>query len=424
MRFASNLSNKVPFFYGWVIVGCAMCANFARQGSAVATLSVFAVPMTNEFNWSMTAISGAVSLGGVLGAIVSPKIGVLVDRRGAGQVLTIGTLLIGISMIALSMTTSLIWFYIAYCLGRMTFAGPFEIANTSAVANWFIHLRARAMSFTALAHSIGLAVFPIVAFAVIYAWDWRAGWLAIAGLVLVFGVLPNLLLMIQRPEDIGLKPYSAQLNLTKHSDEPQAREFEEELSFTRKEASRTPTFWVLIAISVFIYPVQAGISLHQAPHYINCGLSLGVAATAVSTFSVMSAAGALVFGHFEARFGARRSLAVAAALMAIGAATMLLVINAWDAYLSAFVFGTGIGGLLALFPVAWANCFGRENLGTIRGVTLPIQTLAQATGPLISGALFDYSGSYDISLSFFCASSCVASLLALCAVQPVKSVRN
>ena len=421
MRFASNLSNKVPFFYGWVIVGCAMCANFARQGSAVATLSVFTVPMTNEFNWSMTAISGAVSLGGVLGAIVSPKIGVLVDRRGAGQVLTIGSLLIGISMIALSMTTSLIWFYIAYCLGRMTFAGPFEIANTSAVANWFIHLRARAMSFTALAHSIGLAVLPIVAFAVIYAWDWRAGWLAIAGLVLVFGVVPNLLLMIQRPEDIGLKPYSAQLNLTKHSDEPQAREFEEELSFTRKEASRTPTFWVLIAISVFIYPVQAGISLHQAPHYIDCGLSLGVAATAVSAFSVMSAVSALIFGHLEARFGVRRSLAVAAALMAIGAGTMLLVTNAWNAYLSAVVFGAGIGGLIALFPVAWANCFGRENLGTIRGVTLPIQTLAQATGPLLSGALFDFTGSYDMSLTLFCASSCVAGVLALFAVRPVKS---
>jgi MFS transporter, OFA family, oxalate/formate antiporter len=421
MHFASNLSNKVPFFYGWVIVGCSMCANFARQGSAVATLSVFAVPMTDEFNWSMTAISGAVSLGGVLGAIVSPKVGIFVDRRGPGQVLTIGTLLIGVSMIALSMTTSLIWFYIAYCLGRMTFAGPFEIANTSAVANWFIHLRARAMSFTALAHSIGLAVLPIVAFAAIYVWDWRAGWLAIAGLVLVFGVVPNFLFMIQRPEDVGLKPYSAQSNLAEHADGPQAREVEEELSFTREEASRTPTFWVLIAISVFIYPVQAGISLHQAPHYINCGLSLGVAASAVSAFSVMSAISALVFGHLEARFGVRRSLAVAAALMAIGAAKMLLVTNAWDAYLSAVVFGAGIGGLITLFPVAWSNCFGRENLGTIRGVTLPIQILAQATGPLLSGALFDSTGSYDASLTFFCASSCVAGVLALFAVRPVKS---
>ena len=122
MQLGLHLANKLPFFYGWVIVGCSMCSNFARQGSAVATLSVFAVPMATEFDWSMTEISGAVSLGGLLGAVVSPKVGVLVDRRGAGQVLAIGSLMIGISMIALSMTTSLIWFYLAYCLGRMTFA--------------------------------------------------------------------------------------------------------------------------------------------------------------------------------------------------------------------------------------------------------------------------------------------------------------
>ena len=423
MRFALNLSHKVQFFYGWVIVGCLMCANFARQGSAVATLSVFAVPMANEFDWSMTEISGAVSLGRVLGAVVSPKVGVLVDRRGAGQVLAIGILLIGISMIALSMTDSLIWFYIAYCLGRMTFV-PFEIANTSVVANWFIHLRARAMSFTALAHSIGLAILPIVAFAAIDIWDWRAGWLAIAGLVLIFGVFPNFFFMIQRPEDVGLKPYSIQSNLAEQIDGPQYREVEDELSFTQKEASRTRTFWVLIAISVFIYPVQAGVSLHQAPHLIDRGLSLGVAASAVSAFSVMSAVGALVFGHLEARFGLRRSLAVSAVLMAIGAAMMLVVTNALDAYVSAVVFGAGIGGLFTLFPLAWANSFGRENLGAIRGLTLPVQTLAQASGPLVSGALFDLTGSYDVSLKFFCASACVAGVLALFAVRPTNTSTN
>ena len=132
---------KIPFFYGWIIVGCAMAANFARQGAAVATLSVFVVPMSQEFDWSMTAFSGAVSLGGLLGAFISPKVGEMVDRRGAGQILAIGTLLIGVSMLALSQTSSLVWFYIAFCLGRMIFAGPFEIAITSAVANWFIQLR-------------------------------------------------------------------------------------------------------------------------------------------------------------------------------------------------------------------------------------------------------------------------------------------
>ena len=81
---AYNLSRQLPFFYGWVIVGCAGCAAFVRQGAAVATLSVFVTPMTDEFGWSRAEFSGAVSLGGLLAALTAPGIGVLADRRGAG----------------------------------------------------------------------------------------------------------------------------------------------------------------------------------------------------------------------------------------------------------------------------------------------------------------------------------------------------
>lgn len=411
----------MPFFYGWVIVGCAMCANFARQGSAVATLSIFAVPMSLEFDWSRTAFSGAVSLGGILGAVISPKVGVLVDRRGAGQVLAVGTLAIGISMLALSQTSSLIWFYFAYCLGRMAFAGPFDIAVTSAVANWFVRLRGRAMSLAALSHSIGLTVLPIVAYAAIEHWDWRTSWLVIAALVVAVGVVPNAFLMIQRPEDVGLTPYTGadrgQAN-GKHGGGPA-----DEVSFTRKGASRTRTFWLLVVFSAFIYPVQAGVSLHQAPHLIERGVSLAVAATAVSSFSLMAAVGGLVFSQLENRIGARRGLAAAAALMAVGTIAMLMVSNAWTAYLSAVTFGAGIGGLLTLLPVAWANSFGRRNLGAIRGATLPVQTLSQASGPLLSGFLYDATGGYETSLIVFCISSVIAMVLALFAVHPGRPAR-
>lgn len=398
-----------------------MAANFARQGAAVATLSVFVVPMSQEFDWSMTAFSGAVSLGGLLGAFISPKVGEMVDRRGAGQILAIGTLLIGVSMLALSQTSSLVWFYIAFCLGRMIFAGPFEIAITSAVANWFIQLRGRAMSFAALAHSIGLTVLPIIAFTVIDQCDWRAGWLAIAFLVLLVGVIPNLFLMIQRPEDVGLHPYERSQSSSKETVENQIKADELETNFTRGEASRTRTFWVLIAFSLFIYPVQAGVSLHQAPHLVNRGFSLAVAATAVSSFSFMAAIGGLIFGQLEDRFGIRRSLAGAAWLMAIGTAIMLSAFNVWTAYLSAATFGVGIGGLMTLLPVAWADNFGRQNLGAIRGISLPIQTLAQASGPLISGILFDFSNAYDLSLMLFSIFGIIAGFFALFAVEPEKS---
>ena len=63
---------RLPFFYGWVVLGCICLAGFARQGPAVAVLSIFVVPMTEAFGWSRTEMSGAVSLGGVLAAIISP----------------------------------------------------------------------------------------------------------------------------------------------------------------------------------------------------------------------------------------------------------------------------------------------------------------------------------------------------------------
>ena len=229
-----------------------MSANFAKQGSSVAVLSIFAIPMCATFNWSMAEFSGAVTVGGLLGALISPKVGVIADRGGARQILVVGSLVIGLSLILLSQTQSLIWFYVAYCLGRMAFVGPFQIAVTSAVANWFIYLRGRAMSFAALAHSLGLAVFPIVAFAVIEFWDWRLGWLVIGVFVLLVGVLPNLILMVQRPEDIGLRPYTnIEDRVSNTSDEGDY--FDPERSFTRGQALRTPTFWLLVAFSAFIF---------------------------------------------------------------------------------------------------------------------------------------------------------------------------
>ncbi|HEX5957060.1 MAG TPA: MFS transporter, partial [Hyphomicrobiaceae bacterium] len=124
---ARALLARLPFFYGWVILACACCAGFARQGPAVATLSMFVTPMTGEFGWSRAAISGAVSIGGVMAAVLSPLIGPLLDRRGARVMLCSAVLVTGVCALALSLTHSLAAFYVFFCIARMNFAGPFEI---------------------------------------------------------------------------------------------------------------------------------------------------------------------------------------------------------------------------------------------------------------------------------------------------------
>ena len=124
-RLATLLMARLPFFYGWVILACACSAGFARQGPAVATLSIFVEPMTTEFGWSRAALSGAVSLGGVTAALASPLIGPVLDRHGARLVLCTAVLLTGVCTMLLSLTQSLLAFYIFFCIARMNFAGLF-----------------------------------------------------------------------------------------------------------------------------------------------------------------------------------------------------------------------------------------------------------------------------------------------------------
>jgi hypothetical protein len=43
------LARRLPFFYGWIILGRLCCVGFARQGPAMVTLSIFVEPLAHQF---------------------------------------------------------------------------------------------------------------------------------------------------------------------------------------------------------------------------------------------------------------------------------------------------------------------------------------------------------------------------------------
>lgn len=411
-RLPTLLSGRLPFYYGWVVLACVCCAGFSRQGPAVATLSVFVEPMLGEFGWSRTALSGAVSLGGVLAAFASPLIGPQLDRHGAKLILGAAVLVTGAAVTALSWVQSLLVFYLLFCVARMNFAGPYDIGIYGAVNNWFVARRAQAASIATLAQMLGLVAMPLIAHAAILADGWRSGWLAVGATVLLIGFVPNWLLMVRRPEDIGLPadphPASAAAGAAPRP----------EPLFTRAAAMRTSTFWLLSLFTLLVYPVQAGVSLHQAPFLIERGLDATIAATVVSTFSLGSAVGSLGFGMGCRRLGMRATLVSIGLCMGVGTLTMLGVDAAPQAYAAAATYGIGIGGLVSTLPIAWADYFGRRSYGAIRGVALSIQVTAQAAGPVLSGALRDWTGDYVLSLELFTALAFAGALAALLTRAP------
>jgi len=415
-----NWATRLPFYYGWVVVACTMGSSVARQAAAVATLSVFLVPMTDEFGWSRTGISGAVSLGGFLGAVIAPIIGPIFDRHGSRMSLVACALIVSACTVALAGVETLVGFYIAFGISRMLFSTPFDLGTSSAVAKWFVRGRGRAMAWMITAQGVGLALMPLLAALMIHTHGWRAGWLALAALVFVIGAVPQWFFMARQPEDLGLQPDGRSAGVDESDIE---REETHEVSFTRAQALRTPALWLLMLFAILVYPVQAGISLHQAPYLIERGVSPGVAAMIVSTFSLCIAVGGFVFGMNAHRFAPRFVLFAGAILVTTGAILMRQVNGPELGYLSATLFGLGLGGISTMLPVTLANFFGRAHYGAIRGVFLPVQVIGQAAGPLIAGILHDVNGNYDVGLTLFAALSATASVVAL-ACHPQKSRRH
>lgn len=415
MRILVSSLRRLPFFYGWVILFAVCCAGFARTGGGVAILSVFVEPMTQHFGWSRTAISGAASLGGLLAALTSPRLGRVLDRTGARLILSVAVLTTAASCAALSLTSSLLMFYLLYCLIRMNFAGPFDLGIYGAVNNWFVARRAAANAIATASQMMGLVCLPLIAEAAMLWGGWRAGWIAVGAAVFAVGFLPSALLVVRAPEDMGLRPdgsapLPAVVQAT-HAARP-------EPSFTRHQALRTSAFWLLALFTVFAYPVQAGVSLHQAAYLVERGLAPTTAAAIVSAFSFASGCGSLGFGFLPRRLPIRFMLAAVGALQALGVAGLLAAGTAPGFTAAAMVFGLGIGGLLTLPPVAWADYYGRRSYGAIRGVALTFQVLAQAAGPLLSGILRDATGSYRASLLTFAAFAVLAVIAALAARPP------
>lgn len=421
----AGLARRLPFYYGWVVLACVCCAAVARVGPAVGTLSVFVTPMTQEFGWSRAALSGAVSLGGVLAALTSPLVGSFLDRKGPRTILLAAVLTTGATILMLSGVQSLLGFYLLFCIARMNFAGPFDLGTHGAVVNWFVARRPLAMSISTLAQMVGLTLMPLIGYTAMAHGGWRMGWIAIGVTVLAVGLLPTWALMVRRPEDLGLLPDGARATAKDEASAGRASSSSEaEPSFTRSEALATPAFWLLSLYTLLVYPVQAGTSLHQPAHLMERGVSAAAAVSSVTTFSATSAVVGLIFGLLLRRIGVKMGLAISAVALCASSLLIARVETVFDALASAALFGAAMGGIHTALPVAWADYFGRRSFGAIRGVALAIQVTAQASGPLISGVLRDATGDYSTSLAIFATLGGLAALASLLVKAPERPHRS
>ena len=374
---------------------------FVRNAAASLTIAVFVYPLSEELGWSRTTISVAAALGGLAATFVSPIVGYFIDRYGARKVLTASVLILGISTLALARATATFtafgfvipWaFWIAYAVGRVIFSSPVQIGAAVVVSRWFIRLRGRTNGILNLSHSVGMVLFPLIASIVIAQSGWRDAWFVLGVLVFVAALLPVSILISERPEDLGLRPDGDSGEPAADPDgtaqEVQAHE-PEEPDWTTKEAVRTPTLWLLALATGLLFLMQAGTNTHSAAFFRDQGLGALIAGVGISFNAIFLGVGSIVWGRIVEKVPVRFVMAAVALVMAIASFLFTTTNTAAEALAYSALFGFGLGGMLTLPPVAYADYYGRRSLGTIRGITEPFTTFGQTVGVMIPGIVFD-----------------------------------
>ena len=427
MNPAHRLARKTPFFFGWVVLSAVCSSQFVRNAAASLTVAVFVYPLSAEFGWSRTAIGLAATAGGLAAAVVSPGVGWLIDRYGARSVLAVSVILLGLTTVSLSRATFSftvagfivpVAFWLAYGAGRVLFSSPLQIGASVVVSRWFIRLRGRANGILTLSHSAGMVSFPLIAGLLIGgAGDWRRAWVVLGAIAWV-ALIPVALFAIDKPEDAGLAPDGDSSADSGASGAGAAGEPE----WTASEAMRTPALWILAGGTGALFLMQAGTNIHAAAYLRDLGLGQTTATLAITLNAAFLGIGGLAWGWIAERVPARFVMAAVAANMALGAALFVTVSGDGDAQALIYsaLFGFGLGGMLTVPPVAYADYFGRRSLGVIRGVTEPFSTLGQAIGAALMGLAFDAGGNYAPAFAGFAVVGALTALAVLIAKPPTK----
>ena len=415
----AKLPIKTPFFYGWVIVGCAISVGMPRAILGASILGALIGPMSDDLGWNRLTLSGVLTTGALVATFTAPFAGRIVDRYGSRVILSGSSLLMGIFAIILSFTVTPLMFYIPFTLGRALFVGPLEVGMSTSVSNWFIRKRPQALAFVSATSPIGLAIFPPMAGAIAAAADWRTAWLALGLCMLAIGVIPSAIFMRRRPEDHGLLPDGD----TAPSDSSGSTEGAQaappiEINFTLRQAMRTPALWLIMGSTATTFMFHGGISLHHIPHFVEQGFDPLVAASMASAYAISLGLSSFLWGGIARRVPLQASMAFSSLALTASGLIMIQASNVPVALISVSLFGLGLSGMFVIVPSAWADYYGRKSLGTIRGVTLTAQTGGAAIGPVLTGALFDLQGDYRLAFTVLALACFAGAIMAASARRP------
>jgi MFS family permease len=392
---APGLSETDPHYYGWRVALAACLGVMAGFGSLfVYTFGVFVRPLSAQFGWSREGISRGFGFAALSIAICSPTLGRWLDRYGPRRVILPCVTLFGCGIASLALLRSHLWQFYATCilLGAVG-NGAAHLSYARAISTWFRRRLGMALAFVMLGAGLGAMILPLVAQTIISRSGWRAAYLLLGGIALVFGLAPTWAYVHERPQTPGDPAPVASSGMT------------------WQQGVRTYPFWIIV-VALFLGSLSMnGAITHMAALLTDRGVTAGNAALCASLLGGLSVLARLGVGSLLDRYSGGR-VAMFVYLATAGGIFLLARAGTFvTGCLAAALIGVGAGGEADITPYLLTRYFGLRAFSTLYGLTWTFYAIAGAIGPIVLGRTFDMTGSYAPVLVALAVATAIAAVL-------------
>ncbi len=387
------MSNKIRhpqrIYYGWIMLLTISLTEMISWGVLYYAFTVFLKPMQVSLGWSTAEITGAFSLALLCSAGAALPVGRLLDRYGTRWLMTLGSLIAALLLLAWSKVENLTLFYLVWAGIGITMATVLYDPAFALVAMWFHRFRARALTVLTFIAGFASVLFVPLAQWLIQVQGWRTSLITLALLLVLVTVPLHALILRRRPEDIGTIPDG---NVP--SDAPSFAASRSEASVSTRTALHEASFWWIAAAFSLNMLAAGAITVHLVPYLIDSGYSPSFAASMVGLIGIMALPGRLAFTPLGERLPRRFVIALILLLQAVSLPVLLLMQNTVGVFCFVILFGAGFGAITPARAALVADSYGSTHYARINSVLGLFITGARALAPVGVGILYDLLRAY------------------------------
>ena len=385
------------FHPGWIVAAVAFLALVGAAGFRAAP-SVLMLPLEEEFGWSRSELSVAVSVNLLLYGLTAPFAAALMNRFGIRRVTTVALLLVvaGSAFSIFATEPWMLWLTWGVLIGLGT--GSMALVFAATVADrWFIKRRGLVVGVLTAGGATGqLAFLPFIA-VLVENEGWRQASLLVASGALV--VVPLVLIFMRNhPVDIGMTPYGAPDSYV-YEPPPRGNAAKQAIG-TLVRASKVRTFWALIAGFAICGATTNGlIGTHFIPSAHDHGMDETTAAGLLAVVGIFDIVGTIASGWLTDRFNPRILLAVYYGFRGLGLLVLPFLLSATvQPPIILFVVIYGLDWV-ATVPPTVALCrelFGKDG-PIVFGWVFASHQIGAAIAAVVAGTVRDATGEYTLA---------------------------